>query len=286
MSKVPLSVIILTYNEELNIRHCLESVNVWADEIFIVDSFSTDKTIEIAKGYTNKIHQNKFVGYPNQRNWALDNLPFSNEWVFFLDADERPSNELKSEISNILLETLPDVNGFYVKWKFIFMGQWIKRGYYPTWVLRLFRYRKGYFEDRSVNEHIIVEGKVGYLDNDFIHEDLKSITEWIARQNRFASLEAEELFNRKLQTTHIEAKLYGSQPARKRWLRYNIWNKLPPLIRPFLYFSYRYFFRGGFLDGRKAFIYHFLQGLWVPFLIDVKYLEIKEREKEGKTFDN
>jgi glycosyltransferase involved in cell wall biosynthesis len=275
--KVNVSVIILTFNEEANIAQALNSVYGWAQEVFVLDSLSTDKTCEIASKYTSNVLQHEFKGFPQQRNYAIKHLLIKTGWIFFLDADEWLTEELKKEIAEIIIME-PEENGFYIKRRFIWMGTWIKKGYYPIWLLRLFRYGKGYCEDRTVNEHIIVDGKVGHLKNDFVHEDLKSITEWIARQNRFASLEAEELVKKK-KDKYIETSFFGTQAERKRWLRYNIWNKLPPLIRPFLYFGFRYILRGGFLDGRKAFIYHFLQGLWVPFLIDIKYLELKETKK-------
>lgn len=268
--------VILTYNEEANIAQALDSVKGWANEIFVLDSFSTDQTIEIAERYGCHVAKNKFVNYAKQRNYAIDHLPIHSEWVFFLDADEWLTEELKSEISQ-LIESHPEENGFYVKWRLIWMGKWIRRGYYPTWILRLFRYGKSYCEDRAVNEHLIVEGKTGKLCNDFMHEDQKGISEWIAKHNVYATREALELLNTRAGQGYreIDARLFGTQAQRKRWLRYKVWNRLPPLIRPFFYFFYRYILAGGFLDGKAAFIYHFLQALWFPMLIDIKYLEMK-----------
>lgn len=271
-----LAVIILTYNEELNLGQALDSVVGWANEIFVLDSFSTDQTLEIARQHGCHIAQNKFENYAKQRNYALDQLPIRSEWVLFLDADEWAPRELKQEISNLILAS-PEENGFYLSWRLIWMGRWIKRGYYPTWILRLFRYGKSHCEDRAVNEHLIVEGKTGKLRNDFMHEDRKGISEWIAKHNVYATREAQELLNMRSAQDYqeIDARLFGNQAQRKRWLRYKIWNNLPPLIRPFFYFFYRYILAGGFLDGRGAFIYHFLQALWFPMLIDIKYLEMK-----------
>jgi hypothetical protein len=128
-----------------------------------------------------------------------------------------------------------------------------------------------------VNEHLIVEGKAGKLRNDFIHEDRKGVTEWTAKHNGYATQEAQEMFNSRTAQDYreIDVRLFGTQAQRKRWLRYKVWNRLPPLIRPFFYFFYRYVLQGGFLDGRAAFVFHFLQALWYPMLIDVKYLEMK-----------
>lgn len=289
-TKANLAVIILTYNEERNIAQALDSVRGWAKQVIILDSFSTDRTLEAAKEYDCDIFQNPFEGYPKQRNYALDFLPITTEWVLFLDADEWLHHELKQEISE-LIESTPEENGFYIKRRLIWMGRWIRRGYYPIWILRLFRHGKGRCGDRSVNEHIAVEGKVGYLKNDFFHEDRKDISDWILKHNRYATKEAEELVRKFESEKYVDAKLFGNQVQRKRWLRYKLWNNLPPLIRPFLYFVYRLIIKRGFLDGREAFIFHFLQGLWFPLLIDIKFLEAKrsatleQPKQHGNVFD-
>lgn len=272
-----LTVIILTFNEAPNIGQALVSVCNWATHVYVLDSNSTDETCAIAKSYSCQVFYHRFEGYPQQRNYSLVSLPIDTEWVFFLDADEWLTEELKKEIE-IVLANGPQVDGFYMKRRLIWMGRWIRRGYYPTWILRLFRRGKAYCGERSVNEHMVVEGQVSYLQHDVIHEDRKGLGEWIAKHNHYAELESQELAKSSLSHTDITPHFGGSQAERKRWLRIRIWERLPLLIRPFFYFSYRYFLKGGFLDGKEAFIYHFLQGLWYPFLIDVKYLEMKRRE--------
>jgi len=272
-----ISVIILTYNEEPNIAQALESIREWARQIFLVDSYSTDRTLEIARRYPCTIVQNRFEDYSKQRNFALERLPIAGEWVFFLDADEWVPGKLKEEIT-ALIASNPKENGFFVNRRLFWMGRWIRRGYYPTWILRLFRFGNARCEDRSVNEHLVVQGGTGFLKNDFVHEDHKGISDWIAKHNEYATREALELFKKPTADSQIGVRFWGSQAERKRWLRYRLWNHLPPLVRPVLYFIYRYVFRGGFLDGKTAFAYHFLQGLWFPMLIDIKYLEIKKRK--------
>jgi glycosyltransferase involved in cell wall biosynthesis len=281
--KLDIAVIILTYNEEKNLPHALSSVVRWADEIFVLDSFSKDRTVEIARHYGCQVFQHHFENYAKQRNYALKQFPVKSEWIFFLDADEWLPDELKKEISAVIASN-PVEDGFYIKRKLIWMGRWIRRGYYPTWILRLFRKGKARCEERSVNEHLLVDGKVGYLKNDFIHEDRKGITDWIDKHNRYATHEALELikWNQAVQQKEIEVRFWGTQAERKRWLRYRVWNKMPPLIRPFFYFFYRYILRGGFLDGWQGFIYHFLQALWFPLLIDIKYIEMKTYHKSTK----
>lgn len=270
------AVVILTYNEQENIAQALASVVGWANEIFVLDSFSKDRTEVIAKQFSCIFVQNKFENYAKQRNFAVDHLPIRSEWVLFLDADEWLPDTLKQEISELVAYS-PEENGFFIKWRLIWMGRWIRRGYYPTWILRLFRHGKARCEDRAVNEHLVVEGKTGRLREDFMHEDRKGVSDWIAKHNGYATREAAELFNSRDAAGYqeIDAKFFGTQAQRKRWLRYKVWNRMPPLIRPFFYFFYRYILTGGFLEGRPAFIYHFLQALWYPLLIDIKYIEMK-----------
>ncbi len=275
---VSVSIVILTYNEEKNIEICLKSVYDWADEIFIVDSYSTDKTLKRAREYTDKIYQNKFEGYPNQRNWALDNLPFSNEWIFFLDADERPSDELKSEISNIFAATLPEVNGFYIKRKFIFLDKWIKHGgYYPVWILRLFKHKLARCQEKEIDEDFMVKGNTENLQHDIIHEDNRGITFWINRHNKYATIDAIK------QTKFNEPKMGVSDFTtntsfleKKRFIKRHIWSYFPIFFRPCIYFLYRYILRGGFLEGMPGLVYHFLHGFWYRFLVDVKIYEYKK----------
>lgn len=276
-SPIPsVAVIILTYNEETNLPFALASVEGWAREIFVLDSFSTDRTVEIAKAARCQVSQHRFEDFAKQRNFALDNLPVQSEWILFLDADEWLSEDLKSEIAAMIRQR-PKENGFYLCRRFVWMGAWIRRGYYPTWILRLFRAGYGRCEDRAVNEHIIVQGQTGRLNSEFTDENRKNVSEWISKHNDYASREAAELFrNRNAQGyREIDDRAFGTQAERKRWLRYKVWNRMPPLIRPFFYFFYRFILRGGFLDGRRAFMYHFLQALWFPMLIDVKYLEMQ-----------
>lgn len=269
-------VIILTFNEEANISYALDSVKEWANEIYVLDSYSTDKTVQLVKEYGIKVFENEFEDFGKQRNYALENLPINSEWVFFLDADEWLPELLKNEIDE-LIEGNPIENGFYLKWRLMWMGSWVRRGYYPTWVLRLFRYGKAICGDRSVSEHLIIDGETAYLENDFIHEDRKGVADWISKHNDYSSREAKELIRNRddINYKDINADLFGTQAQRKLWVRYKVWERLPLLVRPFLYFFYRYFLRGGFLDGRAGFTYNFLQGLWFPMLTSIKYLELK-----------
>ena len=157
-----ISIIILTLNEEKNLPHALQSVCGWAKRVFAFDSFSSDLTPMIARSQGVHLAQNRFEDFGKQRNAALDQLPIDTEWVFFLDADEWSPEHFKDEIDRIVALN-PSENGFYCNRRLLWMGEWIRYGYYPTWILRMFRFGKARCEDRSVNEHLVLEGEAGSL---------------------------------------------------------------------------------------------------------------------------
>lgn len=303
--RLPISVVVLTYNEEIHIERLLKNVSDWCDEIFVVDSFSTDKTLEIARKYGAKIVQHPFENQARQFNWALDNLEIKNDWILRLDADEYLTEELKNEIKGkfSFFETLTEaqpvnlppkaavgrervgkkenfsisVNGYYIKRRVYFMGRWIKHGgYYPTWLLRLFRKGKGRSEQRAMDEHIVLsKGRAEKLKNDFIDDNKKSLELWIERQNRYSSRETEQVLDPRKAGEKAD-RLAG--PAANRRKMKSFYYKMPPFFRACLYFCYRYFFRFGFLDGKEGLIFHVLQGFWYRFLVDAKIYE-KQRKR-------
>jgi glycosyltransferase involved in cell wall biosynthesis len=279
--KTDVSVVILTFNEERNLPYALASVCDWARRVFVFDSFSTDRTLEIAREHGCVVWQHRFEDFSKQRNAALDMLPIDTEWVLFLDADEWLPAEFKDEVTRIV-DSRPSENGFHCKRKLLWMGGWIRRGYYPVWILRLFRRGKGRCENRSVNEHLIVEGQTGVVQADFIHEDHNGVGRWVDKHNEYATREAHELrFGSR--DGEVPGNVLGTQTERKRWLRTHVWERLPPLVRPFAYFGYRYVVRGGFLDGRAGLTYHVMQGLWFPLLIDLKVLESEGEPKRSRS---
>ena len=191
--KAPVSVLVPTMDEELNLPECLDSI-AWADEVFVVDSFSQDRTVEIARARGAHAVQHPFETYARQKNWALDTVPLRHEWVLILDADERVTPELRAEIKSLLAGG-PACAGFYVNRRLIFLGRWIRHaGWYPSWNLRLFQHRLGRYEDRPVHEHVVLEGRVGYLRHDLLHLDRRPLEAFIARHNRYSTLEAEARF--------------------------------------------------------------------------------------------
>lgn len=269
---VDLTAVLLVYNEEINLPYALNNVQNFAREIVIVDSLSTDKSVDIAKEYGCRVYQRKFDNFSKQRNFALQQVDFDTEWIFILDADEILTDELKDEICETLNQT--HLDAFFIKRRFFWMGQWIRRGYYPTWLLRLGRVGTLVCDERPINEHLVcTTGKVGRLREDFIDYNRKSLSDWLDKHNRYSSLEAQVLLDNRSSGEHY--RFFAGQYERKRWIRAKIWNQLPPLVRPFIYFFYRYFLCLGFLDGKKAFAYHLLHAFFYRVIIDLKYLEKK-----------
>jgi len=274
--KLPITLIVLTYNEEVNLRACLDSVKDWVSEIIIVDSPSSDKTVEIAREYTDKIFTHPFKNQADQWNWAIDNLAIENEWILKLDGDEYMTRELLEELAVLLPSLLPDVNGIFMKRRFYFLGRWIRHGgYYPAWLMRLTRRGYGRSEEREMDEHLILtEGKAVYAKNDFIHDDKKGLTYWIEKHNKYAAREARVVLSNSSGLV-IQGRRDGDVAEKNRWLKNNVYYRMPKFLRVFIFFFYRYLLRGGFLDGMPGFIYHFLQGFWFRFLIDSKIYEMQ-----------
>lgn len=286
--KLPLTVIILTKDEEIHLPRCLRNVTPWAERVIVVDSGSRDRTQEIAHKNGAEVYEHSFLNQADQFNWALDNIPIKSPWILRLDADEYFLPELWKEVSEKLEYATADVNGFAMKRRVIFMGRWIRHGgYYPTWFLRLFRKGMGRYEEREMDEHLVVQGRVENLAHDFVDHNLKGLREFIARHNSYSTREAiarmreQEAGNRKQET-----KLQG-QANIKRRLKTGFYYRLPSFLRALLYFKYRYFLRLGFLDGIPGLIFHFLQGFWHRFLIDAKIYELYHANdtKEGPTND-
>ena len=270
----PLSAIVLTYNEEVNLPACLESLSGLDCELFIVDSGSTDRTLEIARAGGAKIFEHPFENYAAQRNWAQQNLPLRAAWVLHLDADERLTPALIAEINSKLAEPAVAVNGFLLRKRTIFMGRWIRHGgHYPSYHLRLFRKDQGACEDRLYDQHFVIEGAVAALAGDYLDVVASSVHTWTLRHARWARLEAREMMSPPSEGRRVKSDPRGSPIERKRWLREGVYARAPLFVRPFLYWLYRYVLRLGFLDGIEGLIFHFLQGCWYRFLIDCEIRE-------------
>jgi glycosyltransferase involved in cell wall biosynthesis len=267
-----LNVIILTYQEEVNLPHALRSLQSLDCEIFVVDSGSTDKTIEIANKFGARVVMHPFETQALQLNWALDTLPLAAPWTLRLDADERLTNSLAAEIHHTLLNVPSNVTGYLIRRRVYFWGRWIRfGGYYPTWLLRLWRTGLARSEEIWMDEHMIVtEGSINRLRNDLIDENHKGLTFWIDKHNRYSDREVRSLETRSPKET---SQRVGAAVARKRFFRNTIYGRSPLFLRAIAYGVLRYFILLGFLDGRAGFVFHFLQGFWYRLIIDAKIYE-------------
>lgn len=275
--RVPLSAYILTYNEERNLDACLASLHGWAGEIYVVDSYSTDRTLEIAAKYGARVVQNRFSGHSAQHNWTLANVPFTHDWILSLDADQRVTPELREELARVLPQAPPDVAGYFVRRRQIFRGRWIRfGGYYPKHMLKLFRRRAAHCDVDEIDSRFYVQGKTARLGCDIVEDNVNEndIGFWIDKHNHYATKHAiEELKRRRGAGFHQRSRLFGNPDERVHWLKER-WYQLPLYLRPFLYFFYRYVVLLGFLDGKQGFVFHFLQAFWFRLLIDIKLEEL------------
>ncbi len=279
---IPLSIIILTYNEEKNIRDCIDSIIGFTENIFIVDSGSTDKTHEILSGYPVEVVHHPFENYSQQRNWAISNLPISTEWILNMDADHRLTSEFKDDIANWFTKGIPEnINGFMASRKTMFMGKWIKYGgHYPTYHAVMFRKGKGHCEEKLYDQHFMVDGETLKIKGDIIDLITDSLSTFTQRHDKWSTLEAGEQFKGREHGSSgiINGKLSGDPIQQRRYIK-NIYERFPLFVRPVIYFIIRYFFRLGFLDGIRGLIFHFLQCFWFRFLIDAKIYELKKQQK-------
>ncbi|MEY2548354.1 MAG: hypothetical protein QOD64_936 [Verrucomicrobiota bacterium] len=274
---VPVSVIVPVRQEAGNLPRCLESVK-WADEVFVVDSHSTDATAEIAAGRGAKVVQFEFNGtWPKKKNWALENLPFRNDWVFILDADEVLPPEAEHEFAKAIAEA-GEVAGYWINRRFMFMGKWLRHSYYPNWNLRLFRHSLGRYEkltdadtqsgDNEVHEHVIVNGPTGRLSCEMDHYAFPSVEVFVEKHNRYSNWEARVTAERKLSGS--DARIGSHTVGRRRKLKL-LSQSLP--FRPLLRFLYVYVWQKGFLDGREGYYFARLHGFY-EFLSVAKTYEL------------
>jgi len=281
--KVPLSVIIPVKNEEKNISACLASVD-WADQVFVVDSHSEDATVDIAGAMGAEIVQFEYDGgWPKKKNWAIRNLPIRNDWFFILDADERMDDALRNEIEQAIKRD--DVDGYYVRWKFIFLGRWMKHCWRHGWMLRLVRKETGEYEDlgmrgeggwdNEVHENIVVKGKTTKMSSWLTHESNQSLAFWIKKQNEFSTWNAKRRLQQLREGMPSFSYLFSSDPLKRRkWLK-ALYLRMP--FKPFLMFLYLYLFRLGFLDGREGYYFCALRA-GHEMSIESKILETQNSE--------
>ena len=274
------SFVILTYNEEVHLPRLLASISELNAPTYILDSKSTDKTIEIANEFKAEIKVNAFENHPKQWDFALKNFNISTPWTIGLDADQIVTPELLLLLKAFKSEDYNHINGIYFNRKNYFKGTWIKYGgFYPKYLLKMFRTGIGYSDlNENMDHRFIVTGKTSIWKNGhIIEENLKEneISFWITKHNKYSDLTAHEEVERlnNLRGQSNSAKFWGNPDQRIAYLK-KIWWKLPLGLRPFLYFSYRIIFKLGILDGSNGILFHFLQGFWFRLIVDVKIKEI------------
>ena len=275
--RVPVSVIVPIRNEAANLPRCLACLS-WADEVFVVDSQSTDGSIQIAEAAGARVVQFQFNGtWPKKKNWALENLPFRNEWIFILDADEVLPPGSGQEFARAIAEA-GSIVGYWLNRRFMFMGKWLRHAYYPNWNLRLFRHSLGRYEkltgsdtrsgDNEVHEHVIVEGPTGRLRSEMDHYAFPSVEVFVEKHNRYSNWEACVSADRQLAGS--AAQIRSSTVEHRRRLK-QFSQYLP--FRPLLRFLYVYLWQKGFLDGREGYYFARLHGFY-EFLSVAKTYEL------------
>jgi glycosyltransferase involved in cell wall biosynthesis len=280
-SPLPVSVIVAAKNEARNLPRCLESLRAF-DEVLVIDSQSTDSTVEIARALGANVVQFFYRGgWPKKRQWALDNLPLRHDWVLLLDADESLTPELISEIRQVI--TVPDADGYFIGLDMFFLGRRLRHSGASFYKLCLFKRGAGRFEcrnadqdssmgDMEVHEHVMVRGPVRHLRNKLLHCNVESLSRYILKHNEYSNWEA-RVWRTNWETHHgvLQPAFFGSQAQRRRWLRKQFFHWPGS---PLLFFFYKYLLCGGFLDGVPGLIYCCFQGIQF-FHIKAKLYETK-----------
>ena len=275
-----LTAIILTKNEEKNIEECILSIKDVAKRIVVIDSYSTDATVELAHKHGAEVHQHEFVNQSEQFRYGMDIAQIDTKWVLRLDADERLTKAGQEELEQLCRQNQDtDVNGIIIRFKVSFMGKSLRHGgIYPFRKLLVFKYGKGDIEKRNMDEHIVLsEGRCVEMKEDSLHHDYKDLTYWIDKHNRYASREVLDYYQ--FRQDAGDGKKLDEKAKIKRKIKYGIYYKLPLGFRAHLYYWYRYYFKLGFLDGKEGKIYAFMQAYWYRYLVDAK---IYEREKQER----
>lgn len=289
--KANIAVVILTYNESLHLPRALDHIADFAQEIFVIDSFSTDGTVDLARTRGAQVLQHPFQNYAKQFQWAIENAPITSEWVMRLDADEIVEADLAQEIVTRLPQLPPDVTGVNLNRKTIFQDKFIRHGgRYPLMLLRIWRRGKARIEDRWMDEHMyLTDGRCVTFKGGFADHNLFDLTFFTDKHNRYASREALDVLNQRLHLFEPQRELTAESTARqariKRFLKQSVYNRIPFELSAVAYFVFRYVIQLGFLDGRKGFVYHVLQGFWYRFLVGAKLRELEAAVRKATTED-
>jgi glycosyltransferase involved in cell wall biosynthesis len=268
-----ITAIVLTKNEEAHMARCIKALAPIAQRIVVVDSFSTDRTVEISKSHGAEVLQNNFVNQAVQFQWGLDHIKIDTDWVLRIDADEYFLPEAVAEIVARLPALPADVTGIEFRRRFIFRGRWLRHGrYYPVTLLRLWRKGAATIEQRWMDEHIVLTRgqSVLFKQGDFVDENLNGITAWVDKHNRYATRHMVDYINLEHHLFAEDTRILNTHRAGRRKLKTDVYARAPLYLRAFLHFCYIYFVRLGFLDGKQGFIYYVMHGFWYYVLIDAK----------------
>lgn len=282
---LPITAVVLTKDERRNLPECLRSLAGWVQEVLVVDSYSTDETCDIARAHGARVVQRRWRHHADQFQWALEHGGIATDWVVRVDADERWTADGFRQLAPLL--DRPDIAGINVRRRIYFMGHFLRYGgLYASRQLRVFRLAGAAIEQRWMDEHITVTGETITTDIYFIESNYdrqENIGLWTAKHNEYSTREAVDILTAKwrLAPTASVADLRGGHTARTRWLKEKIYWRAPILVRPLLYFFYRYFLKLGFLDGRPGLIFHILQGFWYRLLVDVKVLQLETLARDS-----
>jgi glycosyltransferase involved in cell wall biosynthesis len=278
--KLPITAIILSFNEELHIERCIARIAPLVQRIVVVDSFSTDRTVEIARSLGADVLQHAFKNHAAQFQWGLENAGIGTPWVLKLDSDEYLEAGAQEELRRCLATMPADVTGLAFKLKVIFRDKWIRHGrYYSTVLLRLWRVEAGQMEQRWMDEHIVLShGRVERVrGGDLVDHNLNDIGWWIDKHNRYATRHMVDFVNREFPLFEEDLRIVatGAQARRKRFLKNSVYLRAPLFLRCALFYFYRYVIRLGFLDGKEGFLFHFMHGFWMYMLMDAKLDEAR-----------
>ncbi len=276
-----IDVMVITHNEALNLPHCLRSMQGWTNKMFVIDSGSDDGTQDIARQLGAEVIHHDWEGYAGQKNWGLDNLLFESPWTLLIDADEVITNDLRSRLMEIASKPIDEVeeNGFFINRLTYFLGKPIRHcSYFPSWNLRFFKRGLGRYEDREVHEHVIINDPVGYVPEPMIHDDRRGLEHYVAKHNRYSTLEARAVFAEMNALSSGQATDFASYTKKRRWLKRKVTSSMP---LPGLWrFVYMYVLRMGFLDGMVG--WHFCRFIAAyETLVALKLRELRRQAKVG-----
>ncbi|WP_417261274.1 glycosyltransferase family 2 protein [Celeribacter sp.] len=281
-----ITAIILTFNEEQHIERCIRSLDGVVERVCVIDSFSTDRTVEIAESLGAEVARNPWKNYATQFQFGLDSCDITSDWTMRIDADEYLEDGLRTSLKTWLSAPKEAVNALYLRRKMVFLGRPITHGFfYPAMMLRVWRTGAGRIEQRWMDEHVIVENVQSETieGGDLVDHNLNDLSWWVAKHNGYATREVYdmvEIMERERTTKDAGMETMSGQAARKRWLKEKVYTRIPSTLRASLYFVYRYIFGRGFLDGKEGFFFHFLQAYWYRTLVEAKLFELETRASD------